>query len=169
VAPEHIDDRVLAIMNKAPSKVYLEFYDRFRAVNERRGLKQYLVPYFISSHPGCTLRDAVRLAEYLHRIRYSPEQVQDFYPTPSTVSTTMFYTETDLEGNKITVAKSEEDKKMQRALLQYRKKENYAVVTKALRAAGRSDLIGTGEKCLVKPPARIYNSGRGRTVPKGKK
>lgn len=152
VAPEHTEDCVLKLMNKPPFRVYKEFKAKFDKINQRLGKKQYLVPYLISSHPGCTLKDAVRLAEYLKSINYMPEQVQDFYPTPSTKSTCMYYTGLNPDNmEEVFVPRSKEDKKMQRALLQYRKKENYDIVHKALELAGRTDLIGFGANCLIKP------------------
>lgn len=152
VAPEHTEDSVLKLMNKPPFRVYKEFKLKYDKINERLGKKQYLVPYLISSHPGCTLQDAVRLAEYLKSINYMPEQVQDFYPTPSTKSTCMYYTGLNPDSmEEVFVPRSKEDKKMQRALLQYRKKENYDIVHKALELAGRKDLIGFGANCMIKP------------------
>ncbi len=152
VAPEHTEDSVLKLMNKPPFRVYKEFKAKYDSINQRLGKKQYLVPYLISSHPGCTIADAVRLAEYLKSINYMPEQVQDFYPTPSTKSTCMYYTGLNPDTlEEIFVPKSKEEKRMQRALLQYRKKENYDIVHKALELAGRKDLIGFGANCLIKP------------------
>lgn len=152
VAPEHSVNSVLKKMGKPNFEVYLKFAEEFKKMNEKLGMEQYLVSYYISSHPGCTLKDAVKLAEYLNSIHYMPEQVQDFYPTPGTVSTCMYYTELDPRTmEKIYVPKSKEEKRMQRALLQYRKKENYEIVKKALIQAGRVDLIGFDEKCLIKP------------------
>lgn len=152
VAPEHVSDGVLQKMNKPPFSVYLDFKKKFDALNEKLKKKQYLVPYLISSHPGCTLKDAVALALYLKSIGYMPEQVQDFYPTPSTKSTCMYYTGLDPDTMQpVYVARSPREKQMQRALMQYRKKSNYAIVKEALVEAGREDLIGFGEHCLVKP------------------
>lgn len=152
VAPEHTEDSVLKLMNKPPFRVYKEFKAKYDKINQSLGKKQYLVPYLISSHPGCTLQDAVRLAEYLKSINYMPEQVQDFYPTPSTKSTCMYYTGLNPDiMEEVFVPKSKEDKKMQRALLQYRKKENYDIVHKALELADRRDLIGFAPNCLIKP------------------
>ena len=152
VAPEHTEDSVLKLMNKPPFRVYKEFKAKYDSINQRLGKKQYLVPYLISSHPGCTIADAVRLAEYLKSINYMPEQVQDFYPTPSTKSTCMYYTGLNPDTlEEIFVPKSKEEKRMQRALLQYRKKEYYDIVHKALELAGRKDLIGFGANCLIKP------------------
>ncbi|MDR2090614.1 MAG: YgiQ family radical SAM protein [Clostridiales bacterium] len=152
VAPEHCSDGVLRLMNKPDFRLYTAFRDKFYEKCKRFGKEQYLVPYFISSHPGSTLRDAIDLAVYLKSVNSMPEQVQDFYPTPSTKSTTMFYTELNPDTMKpVYVAKDEESKKMQRALLQYRKKENYFIVKKALETAGREDLIGFANGCLIKP------------------
>ena len=152
VAPEHVSDNVLQKMNKPSFSVYLDFKKKFDAINEKLKKKQYLVPYLISSHPGCTLKDAINLALYLKSIGYMPEQVQDFYPTPSTKSTCMYYTVLDPDTMEpVYVAKSRREKMMQRALMQYRKKSNYQIVKDALIEAGREDLIGFGEHCLVKP------------------
>lgn len=152
VAPEHTEENVLKLMNKPSFRVYKEFKAKYDTINQKLGKKQYLVPYLISSHPGCTLQDAVRLAEYLKSINYMPEQVQDFYPTPSTKSTCMYYTGINPDTmEEIFVPKTKEEKKMQRALLQYRKKENYDIVHKALELAGRKDLIGFAPNCLIKP------------------
>lgn len=158
VAPEHISDNVLYYMGKPSKSVYDRFIKKYYELNREYGKDQYVVPYLMSSHPGSTLKDAVLLAEYLRDINYSPEQVQDFYPTPGTMSTCMFYTGLDPRTMKeVYVAKSYEEKKMQRALLQYRKKENYDIVKKALRLAGREDLIGFDKKCLIKP--RVIRKG----------
>lgn len=152
VAPEHISDDTLKAMNKPPFEVYLKFKERYDALNAKLGKKQYLVPYLISSHPGCTLKDAIRLAQYLKSIGYMPEQVQDFYPTPSTKSTCMYYTGINPDtGEPIYVARTKREKTFQRALMQYRKKSNYEIIVEALKEAGREDLIGFGEECLVKP------------------
>lgn len=152
VAPEHVSDNVLEAMNKPPFSLYLSFKKKFDELNARLGKKQYLVPYLISSHPGCTLKDAVRLAEYLKSIGYMPEQVQDFYPTPSTKSTCMYYTGINPDtGKPIYVPKDKREKMMQRALMQWRKKSNYDLVHEALVEAGRRDLIGFTEGCLIKP------------------
>ncbi|MCL2821796.1 MAG: YgiQ family radical SAM protein [Firmicutes bacterium] len=141
VAPEHISDNVLKLMNKPPHKTYLSFAKAFEVSTKKAGLEQYLVPYFMSSHPGCTVSDAVKLTEYLISIKHEPEQVQDFYPTPGTLSTAMYYTGLDKSGKKIFVAKTKEDKAIQRALLQYRRLENKDMVIKALKIAKREDLI----------------------------
>ena len=152
VAPEHISDSTLKAMNKPPFDIYLKFKEKYDAINKKLGKKQYLVPYLISSHPGCTLKDAIRLAQYLKSIGYMPEQVQDFYPTPSTKSTCMYYTGINPDTMQpIYVAKTKKEKTYQRALMQYRKKSNYDVIVEALKEAGRQDLIGFGEECLVKP------------------
>ena len=152
VAPEHVSDNVLENMNKPPFDVYLRFKEKFDAINKKLGKKQYLVPYLISSHPGCTLKDAIRLALYLKSIGYMPEQVQDFYPTPSTKSTCMYYTGINPDTMKpVYVARSKKEKAMQRALMQYRKKTNYDIVAEALKEAGREDLIGFDEHCLIRP------------------
>ena len=152
VAPEHVSDNVLEAMNKPSFSLYLAFKKKFDDLNARLGKKQYLVPYLISSHPGCTLKDAVRLAEYLKSIGYMPEQVQDFYPTPSTKSTCMYYTGINPDtGKPIYVPRDKREKMMQRALMQWRKKSNYDLVHEALVEAGRRDLIGFTEGCLIKP------------------
>jgi len=152
VAPEHVSDNVLKYMGKPSFSVYEKFKKKYEDTNKSLNKNQYLVPYLMSSHPGSTLRDAIILAEYLRDIKHSPEQVQDFYPTPGTLSTCMFYTGIDPRTMKsVYVPKSYEEKKMQRALLQYRNSENYEIVKKALLKAGREDLIGFGSKCLIKP------------------
>lgn len=137
VAPEHISDDVLKIMNKPSFEVYKQFAGKYKAINEKIGKKQYVVPYLISSHPGCTIKDAVKLTEYLRSINHEPEQVQDFYPTPSTRSTCMYYTGIDPDTmQEVYVPKSKEEKSMQRALLQYRRPENREKVEKAYKLAG---------------------------------
>lgn len=152
VAPEHVSDRVLEKMGKPGRKVYDEFVEKFYAINKKLEKEQYLVPYLISSHPGSDLNAAIELALYLKEIKYSPEQVQDFYPTPGTLSTCMFYTELDPRTmKKVYVPLSPREKAMQRALLQFRRKENYALVREALIEAGREDLIGLGKRYLVPP------------------
>lgn len=156
VAPEHVSDNALENMNKPPFDVYLRFKEKFDAINRKLGKKQYLVPYLISSHPGCTLKDAIRLALYLKSIGYMPEQVQDFYPTPSTKSTCMYYTGINPDTMKeVYVARSKREKAMQRALMQYRKKNNYQIVAEALKEAGREDLIGFDEHCLIRPTKEL--------------
>lgn len=151
IAPEHISDNVLRYMGKPGKAVYLKFMRNFKRINQELGLDQFLVPYLISSHPGSTIQDAIALAEFLRDIRHYPKQVQDFMPTPGSASTAMYYSGVDIEtGKNIYVAKSITDKAMQRALMQYRNPRNYHLVVKALRLAGRNDLIGKGSKCLVK-------------------
>lgn len=152
VAPEHISEEVLKYMQKPAGKTYDKFRQKFFAINEELGKKQYLIPYLMSSHPGSTLNSAIELAEYLRDTHYQPEQVQDFYPTPGTLSTNMFYTGIDpLTMKPVYVPKSKRDKAMQRALLQYRAPRNYDLVYSALVEAGREDLIGFGHRCLIKP------------------
>ena len=143
VAPEHISERVLHYMRKPSKKVFLDFDKRYKAANKRLGKKQYLIPYLISSHPGSTLEDAVELALFLKEYGFVPDQVQDFYPTPGTLSTCMYYTELDpLTMKPVYVAKNMEEKRMQRALIHYNKKENRDLVMKALKKAGKVDLAG---------------------------
>ena len=145
-------DEVLDKMGKPKSSVYLKFADKYEKINKKLGKEQYLVPYLISSHPGATMKAAIKLTEYLNKIHHMPEQVQDFYPTPGTISTCMFYTGIDPRNmKKVYVPKDREVKQMQRALLQYRKKENYNLILKALKEAGREDLIGFDEKCIIRP------------------
>lgn len=152
VAPEHVSDAVLSVMGKPSRAVYDRFVGEYRAMNRKLGRDQYLVPYLMSSHPGSTLREAVELAEYVRDMGYMPEQVQDFYPTPSTMSTCMYYTGVDPRTMKpVYVPKTAHEKALQRALIQYRKPENYELVREALQKAGRTDLIGYGPKCLIAP------------------
>ncbi len=152
VAPEHISDTVLDLMGKPRNQVYQRFLEKYKRLNEQLGLKQFVVPYLMSSHPGSTLKEAVALAEYLRDLGYMPEQVQDFYPTPSTISTIMYYTGLDPRTmQKIYVPTNPHEKAMQRALIQYRNPKNYALVHEALVKAGRIDLIGYDKKCLIKP------------------
>ena len=152
VAPEHICDAVLKRMGKPENAVYEKFLAKYKKINEKLGLKQYVVPYLMSSHPGSTLKEAIELAEYLRDLGYMPEQVQDFYPTPSTISTCMYYTGLDPRDMKpVYVPKTPHEKAMQRALIQYRNPNNYELVYEALVKAGRKDLIGFGEKCLIRP------------------
>ena len=170
VAPEHVAGPVLSLMGKPEHKVYEEFTRQFYKMNEKIGKEQYLVPYLMSSHPGSTLKEAVELAEYCRDLGYMPEQVQDFYPTPSTLSTCMYYTGVDPRTmQKVYVPKSPHEKAMQRALIQYRNPELYDLVIEALHKAGRSDLIGFGPKCLVRP-RQMRSSGNdkkaGRKEPK---
>lgn len=153
VAPEHVSDPVLAKMGKPKNAVYRQFASRYFALNQQYHLKQYLVPYLMSSHPGSTLREAVELAEFVRDMGYMPEQVQDFYPTPSTLSTVMYCTGLDPRTMEpVYVPRSSHEKAMQRALIQYRDPKNYRLVHEALVLAGREDLIGAGPKCLIPPP-----------------
>ena len=172
VAPEHISDNVLQYMGKPGRQVYDRFVDKFYNINKKLGMNQYVVPYLMSSHPGSTLNDAVMLAEYLRDHRLTPEQVQDFYPTPGTISTCMYYTEIDpLTMKPVYVPKTFEEKQMQRALLQFRYPENYRQVEKALIAANRQDLIGHSQKCLIKPRGENKNGkniGRKSSITKNK-
>ena len=160
VAPEHCVDRVLAYMGKPRIGVYERFLDKYRRLNQRYEKEQFAVPYLMSSHPGCTLADAVELAEYLNRQGRQPEQVQDFYPTPGTLSTCMYYTGLDPRTMQpLYVARSPEDKRMQRALLQWRKPSNRSAVIAALKKAGREDLIGSGPECLVRAGSSAKSAG----------
>lgn len=162
VAPEHCSAAVLDRMGKPHIETFNRFVKRFYQLTEKAGKEQYLVPYLMSSHPGSTLKDAVQLAVYLKKNRIRPEQVQDFYPTPGTVSTCMFYTGIDpLSGKQVFVPKDPKEKAMQRALLQYYRPEMRPQVIEALKRAGREDLIGTGPDCLV-PPQREASAGGGR-------
>ena len=152
VAPEHVSDHVLRLMGKPEHAVYREFVRKYKKMNEECGMKQFLVPYLISSHPGSTLKDAVALAEYLRDIRHSPEQVQDFYPTPSTLATCMYYTGLDPRTMKpVYIPRDPHEKAMQRALMQYRVPANRALVEEALHRVHREDLIGYGPHCLIRP------------------
>ena len=152
VAPEHVSDRVLAKMGKPKNAVYNRFVEKYNRLNQEFGMKQYLVPYLMSSHPGSTLDDAITLAEYIRDMGYNPEQVQDFYPTPSTLSTVMYATGLDPRTmEKVYIPTDPHEKAMQRALIQYRNPINYSLVREALVKAGREDLIGTDSKCLIRP------------------
>lgn len=152
VAPEHVSDAVLDKMGKPGRKLYDKFVQKFYQLTKAIQKEQYLVPYLMSSHPGSTLKDAIILAEYIRDMGYNPEQVQDFYPTPLTLSTTMYYTELDPRNmSKVYVPKSMHEKAMQRALIQYRNPKNYELVKEALITSGRTDLIGYGTECLIKP------------------
>ncbi len=178
VAPEHISDNVLKHMGKPGRKVYDRFSEKFYKINEQLGKKQFLVPYLMSSHPGSTLNDAIELALYIKKHNLHPEQVQDFYPTPFTISTCMFYTGLDpFTMREVYVPRDMEEKRMQRALLQFRVPENIPLVIKALKKAGREDLIGYSPECLVRPIIEKYttggrknvsDSGRKKGVPKSK-
>ena len=152
VAPEHVSPKVLSVMGKPSREVYDAFCEKYRRINQSLHKEQYLVPYLISSHPGSDLSSAIELAEYLRDINHQPEQVQDFYPTPGTLSTCMFYTGFDpRNGQPVFVPRTPHEKAMQRALLQFRRPQNFALVREALRLAHREDLIGTDRRCLVPP------------------
>lgn len=152
VAPEHISDNVLKLMGKPSSKVYKTFLKRYETINQKTGKKQYVVPYLMSSHPGSTLKEAIELAEYIRDLGYMPEQVQDFYPTPSTISTCMYYTGVNpLTMEQVYTPVTFHEKAMQRALIQYKKPENYELVKEALIKSNRTDLIGFDKKCLIAP------------------
>lgn len=163
VAPEHICDAVLSKMGKPKNAVYEAFTEKYHRLNQKLGKNQFLVPYFMSSHPGSTLKEAVALAEYLRDIGYMPEQVQDFYPTPSTMSTVMYYAEVDPVTMKpVYVCKNPHEKAMQRALIQYRNPKNYELVREALKLAKREDLIGYDKKCLIKPRKTAVEPANGQ-------
>lgn len=152
VAPEHISDRVLDKMGKPRRGLYEKFVEKYYDINKEYDKNQYLVPYLMSSHPGSDIHAAIELAEYLRDIKHQPEQVQDFYPTPGTLSTTMYYTELDpRDMTPVYVPKKPKEKAMQRALIQYRNPKNYDLVYEALKMAGREDLIGHGKECLIRP------------------
>ena len=175
VAPEHCIDSVLDYMGKPHIGVYEQFMDRYRRLNDRYCKEQYVVPYLMSSHPGSTLQDAVALAQYLNRLGRQPEQVQDFYPTPGTISTCMYYTGIDpTTMQRVYVAKTPHEKALQRALLQWKRPDKRKLVIEALKEAGREDLIGYGPECLVRPdyspkkPAgkgKPQSGGKARTAP----
>ena len=161
VAPEHVTPRVLAQMGKPTREVYDRFVNKYFDINKKLGKKQYLVPYLMSSHPGSDLNAAIELAQYVKSMGYTPEQVQDFYPTPGSLSTTIYYIGYNpLTGEKVYTPKTQEEKNMQRALIQFGVPKNYEIVKKALIKAGREDLIGSGKDCLIpaKPPRN--NSGK---------
>ena len=163
VAPEHCVAGVLDYMGKPHFDVFEKFWDKYRSVNEKNGREQYLVPYLMSSHPGCTLEDAVQLAEFLHSTGHKPEQVQDFYPTPGTLSTCMYYTGIDpRDMTPVFAETTPHGKELQRALLQWFRPDKKKLVIEALKKAGREDLIGYGPKCLVRP------YGDDRAMPHGK-
>ena len=178
VAPEHVSDAVLSRMGKPENKVYQAFVKKYKRINQELGKDQYLVPYLMSSHPGSTLKEAVELAEYLRDLGYMPEQVQDFYPTPSTISTCMYYTGVDPRDMKpVYVPKNPHEKAMQRALIQYRDPKNYDLVLEALKKAGRMDLVGYDRHCLLRPkkqggqekPGGAGKEKAGKRPGKGKK
>ena len=163
VAPEHVSNQVLCRMGKPEYKVYERFAAKYRKMNERLKKDQYLVPYLMSSHPGSSLKEAVELAEHLRDFGYMPEQVQDFYPTPSTLSTCMYYTGLDpRDMSPVYVPKNPHEKAMQRALIQYRDPKNYRLVLEALRRTGRMDLAGFGKDCLIRPEGSRKGKGPGR-------
>lgn len=164
VAPEHIAANVLDNMGKPRHEVYERFCKKYKEINEKIGKKQYLVPYLMSSHPGSTIKEAIELAEYLKKINHMPEQVQDFYPTPSTLSTCMYYTGVNpLTGKSVYVPKNPREKAKQRALMQFSRPENYDLVWEALKEAGRMDLVGFDSHCLIRP------RGIGKTKPNSQK
>ena len=178
VAPEHVADPVLQMMGKPENSVYQAFIKKYKQINEKLGKKQFLVPYLMSSHPGSTMKEAVQLAEYLRDLGYMPEQVQDFYPTPSTISTCMYYTEVDPRTMQpVYVPKNPHEKAMQRALIQYRNPKNYELVLEALQKADRMDLVGFDKHCLIRPrqDKRFANGGQAKkaeskkSAPKKKK
>lgn len=159
VAPEHVAANALKYMGKPSGDTYDRFREKFFKINKQLGKEQYLIPYLMSSHPGSGLNEAIELAEYLRDTKYQPEQVQDFYPTPGTLSTAMFYTGINpVTGEEVYVPKTREEKAMQRALLQFKNPKNYNLVYDALVKAGREDLIGNGPKCLIKSKADRYMS-----------
>lgn len=170
IAPEHISPKVTRLMGKPGKDVYLRFAEAFRRMNKTLGKEQYLVPYLMSSHPGSGLTEAIELAEFLRDVGYHPEQVQDFIPTPGSLSTCMYYAGIHpLTGEKVHVAKDLHEKRLQRALLQYRDPKNYPLVLEALTKAGRSDLIGFDAKCLIRPPRdQKPPAGSRRSAPRGK-
>ena len=176
VAPEHISDPVLDLMGKPRNSVYQRFVAKYKRLNEKLGMNQFLVPYLMSSHPGSTLHQAIELAEYLRDLGYMPEQVQDFYPTPSTISTVMYYTGLDPRTMKpVYVPTDPHETAMQRSLIQYRNPKNYHLVREALEKAGRTDLIGFGPECLIRPRRgesapnpRFRDTGKSAGKPAGK-
>ncbi|WP_027623723.1 YgiQ family radical SAM protein [Clostridium lundense] len=150
VAPEHISNKVLKLMGKPNKNIYDKFAEKYHNINKKINKKQYLVPYLMSSHPGSDLNAAVELAEYIKKMGYTPEQVQDFYPTPGSLSTAMYYTGINpLTGNSVYIPREQKEKNMQRALLQFGMPQNYKLVREALEKCGREDLIGTGKNCLI--------------------
>ena len=163
VAPEHITDNVLRLMGKPENSVYEAFLKKYSAINSRLGKEQYAIPYLMSSHPGSTLDDAIALAEYIRDLGYMPEQVQDFYPTPSTISTCMYYTGLDPRDLKpVYVTTNPHEKAMQRALIQFKNPENYDLVKEALLKAHRQDLIGFDKHCLIPPRKMSYKGNNDR-------
>lgn len=169
VAPEHVSDQVLHYMGKPGHAVYRKFLKLYERENKKTGLKQYVVPYFISSHPGCTMKEAVKLAEYVRDMGFTPEQVQDFYPTPSTLSTCMYYTGIDpRNGEKVYVPRDPHEKAIQRALMQYKNPANRSLVLEGLKMAGRMDLVGFGPECLLRPQAPGKTGAPEKTKAPGK-
>lgn len=169
VAPEHASNKVLDLMGKPHIEVYEDFEKKFYKYTKECGKEQYLVPYLMSSHPGCTVKEAVELAVFLKKHNIRPEQVQDFYPTPGTISTAMYYTGLDpYTMQEVYIPRDPKEKEMQRALLQYYKKENKQIVAKALIRAGRRDLIGYGKECLITPDGLTLQQDRKGTVKNGK-
>ncbi len=163
VAPEHVSDNVLSLMGKPENSVYRSFTEKYKKVNKELGMDQYLVPYLMSSHPGSRLSDAIELAEHLRDLGYMPEQVQDFYPTPSTISTCMYYTGVDPRNMQpVYIPKNPHEKAMQRALIQYRDPKNYDLVMEALKKEGRMDLVGFGKECLI-PPRKLSSERNGKS------
>lgn len=163
VAPEHVSYKVLNLMGKPGKKVYDSFVKKYFKINERLGMNQYLVPYLMSAHPGSDMKAAVELAEYVRDMGYNPEQIQDFYPTPGSLATCMYYTGLDPRTmEKVYIPKSPVEKAMQRALIQYRNPKNYDLVYQALLKAKRTDLIGTGKHCLIKPPLKAIRGKANR-------
>ncbi len=170
VAPEHCSAVVLDKMGKPHIEAYKKFQDKFYRITGQIGKEQYLVPYLMSSHPGSTLKEAVELALFLKSLKIRPEQVQDFYPTPGTISTCMFYTGLDpYTMEEVYVPRTSEEKGMQRALLQYFRPDNQRKVIEALQKAHRTDLIGNGRDCLVKPDAKYLAEQRRREAAKSAK
>ena len=164
VAPEHVSNQVLHYMGKPSHEVYQQFLDQYEKANAATGRKQYAVPYFMSSHPGCTIKEAVKLAEYVRDLGFTPEQVQDFYPTPSTLSTCMYYTGIHpLTKEKVYIPRDPHEKAIQRALMQYKNPANRSLVLEGLKMAGRMDLVGFGPKCLLRPE-RDRRKESGRTI-----
>ena len=157
VAPEHCVDNVLYYMGKPDNKVFEKFSEKYKKLNERYGKRQFLVPYLIAAHPGCTIDDSIQLAECLNKQGRQPEQVQLFYPTPGTLSTCMYYTGIDPWSKKpVHIPRSLKEKTIQRALMQWKRPKNREIVRRALKEAGREDLIGYGKKCLIRPAAHSH-------------
>lgn len=169
VAPEHVSNHVLHFMGKPNHTIYETFLKKYKKINEQERMNQYVVPYLMSSHPGSSMKEAVELAEYIQELGYMPEQVQDFYPTPSTISTCMYYTELDPRTmEEIYVPKTLHEKQMQRALIQYHNPSNYNLVVEALKLANRTDLIGYGKECLIRPYKKSSQEQTSNSYSKGK-